>query len=148
MCCFLKFHFEDSAASKHLFVCLVLVYFGGEQGKIKWLGKIYPYQGHMEGMILPNVLCHSTPSREISLNSFSLSSPRLSALMVLAFCTTGWHLMDNKYTALEMNFKCWVFQQIWNLAKYLLPFLFFIPYNFWETFLLADLSNSDKLDPH
>lgn len=60
----------------------------------------------MEGMILPSVLCHSTPSREISLNSFSFSSPCLSALMVWAFCTTGWHLIDNKYTALEMNFKC------------------------------------------
>lgn len=64
------------------------------------------------------------------------------------FCTTRWHLTDTTWAVLKMHFKCWGFQQIWNLAKYFLPFLLFIPSNFWETFLLADFSDSDKLNPH
>lgn len=146
MCCFLKFNFQDSAASKHLFFGFCI--FGGGQGKIKWLGKIYPYQGHIKSLVLPNVLHHSIPSSEISLSSFSFSSHCLSAPVVLAFWITAGHRMGNEYTALEMNFKYWVFQKIWNLARCLFPFLLFILYNFWETFLLADFSDSDKLDPH
>lgn len=59
----------------------------------------------MEGTILPNVLCNSTPSREISLDSLSFSSPSLS-VHCFGFLHDRWHLMDNKYTAVEMHFKC------------------------------------------
>lgn len=84
----------------------------------------------MEGPILPNVPCNSAPSRELSLNCPSFPHPSLSILIVLVFCTTGGHLPNNKYSALEMTSKCRVFQQMRNLANYLLPSLLLIPYNF------------------